>query len=113
MFNANKFVRDFENMDMLKIVLNFRKLGNLDVRILEYLCKLPTEVYSEVSDVRVFRGNYSELAKVIQYDDQCNVRKACIRLENNGLITINKNGRNITGIVLNKYWMIKVRDAEK
>ena len=113
MFNANQYVKDFDGMEMLKFALNFRTLGNLDVKVLKYLCSLPAETLSEVSDVRIFRGGYSELARAIRYDDQCNVRKAVMRLEDIGVLTTTKgNNRRITTIILNKYWMLKIRDLE-
>lgn len=108
MLKPNQFVEQFNDMEMLKFAINFRQLGNLDVRILEYMCSLPTEIYSEVSDTRIFKGNYSELADAISYPDQCNVRKSCLRLEAQGIITICKENSRIKAIVLNKYWMLKV-----
>lgn len=105
------FAREFDSMKVLKFALNFRKLGDLDVRIIEYLHNLPAETYQEVTDTRVFRGNFSKLAEAIQYKDPCNIRKAVLRLENLGILWCKRSGKHrVHSIILNKYWMLRVRD---
>lgn len=111
MLNPNQFVRDFDSMDLTKFALNFHKLRDLDVRIIEYMSALPAETIKGVSYTRVFRGNFSKLAEAIQYKDPCNIRKAVLRLENIGILWCGRNDKHrVHSIILNKYWMLRVRD---
>lgn len=109
MFSPNAYARIFEDMDVLKFAMNFRKLGSVDVRIIEYLDSL--EEVGKINE-KVFKGSYADLAKAIGYDDISNLRKAIIRLEDNVIIRVERNGQKRNKVIhLNSYWMLRVKEC--
>lgn len=112
MREVNQFMTVFNNFNMLEFAEKYRNIGNLDAKIIHYLSGLLPENVGGVDGLKVFRGNFSDLAAIINYPDAPNVRKACLRLDAMGVIWIERKAekRSVMAIVLNKYWMIKIME---
>lgn len=109
MFSPNAYIKIFEDLDILKFAMNFRKLGSVDVQIIEYLNSL--ENVGKINE-KIFKGSYADLAKAIGYDDISNLRKAILRLEDNIIIRVERDGQKRNKIIhLNPYWMLRVKEC--
>lgn len=90
----------------IDVAMNFGKkfalLGKHERAIIE-------KIYENEEEIK---ANYVEMGKMLDIHP-ANVRRACIKLQSNGIININKNGSNkVKSLSLTYNWVEKVIEME-